>query len=94
MLLQVASFTGEKRVVEKCNKSQKSAYKSGVREGLRGRRLGVEDLALPRRRLAGTRARGAGDEGGGGGMSCRGERAVAHESREKEPAARRAARER
>ncbi|KAF8661855.1 hypothetical protein HU200_056814 [Digitaria exilis] len=30
----VASFTGEKRAVEKYNKSLKSAYKSGVREGL------------------------------------------------------------
>ncbi|RLM94145.1 hypothetical protein C2845_PM08G10710 [Panicum miliaceum] len=31
---RVASFTGEKRAVEKYNKSLKSAYKSGVREGL------------------------------------------------------------
>jgi ATP-binding cassette subfamily B (MDR/TAP) protein 1 len=30
----VASFTGEKRAVERYNKSLKSAYKSGVREGL------------------------------------------------------------
>ncbi|GJN05501.1 hypothetical protein PR202_ga23131 [Eleusine coracana subsp. coracana] len=30
----VASFTGEKRAVDKYNKSLKSAYKSGVREGL------------------------------------------------------------
>ncbi|TVU21321.1 hypothetical protein EJB05_30949 [Eragrostis curvula] len=30
----VASFTGEKRAVEKYNKSLKSAYKSGVKEGL------------------------------------------------------------
>ncbi|KAL6850411.1 hypothetical protein ACP4OV_021038 [Aristida adscensionis] len=30
----VASFTGEKRAVEKYSKSLKSAYKSGVREGL------------------------------------------------------------
>uniref|UniRef100_A0A0E0MUY3 MDR-like ABC transporter n=1 Tax=Oryza rufipogon TaxID=4529 RepID=A0A0E0MUY3_ORYRU len=30
----VASFTGEKQAVEKYNKSLKSAYKSGVREGL------------------------------------------------------------
>uniref|UniRef100_A0A0E0MUY5 MDR-like ABC transporter n=1 Tax=Oryza rufipogon TaxID=4529 RepID=A0A0E0MUY5_ORYRU len=31
---KVASFTGEKQAVEKYNKSLKSAYKSGVREGL------------------------------------------------------------
>ncbi|CAD6231756.1 unnamed protein product [Miscanthus lutarioriparius] len=30
----VASFTGEKRAVEKYNKSLKNAYKSGIREGL------------------------------------------------------------
>jgi ATP-binding cassette, subfamily B (MDR/TAP), member 1 len=36
VVLQVASFTGEKRAVEKYGKSLKNAYKSGVREGLAG----------------------------------------------------------
>lgn len=33
-MYQVASFTGEKQAVEKYDKSLKSAYKTGVKEGL------------------------------------------------------------